>query len=434
MNWKEQFQERIITAAGAVEKIEDGASIVCSHAATNPQVIMRELVAQKERYTNLRIFHIMPLGYGDYASIENSAHFRHVTTFAGGTTRKAVAEGKADFIPCFFKNAPSLLGSEIPVDVFVANVTPPDAEGYCSFSLSCDYEARAAEKAAVIIAQINEALPRVGGRENSIHISRLDWMVPCNDPAPELPSNPSPSTLESEIGRHCASLVNDGDTLQLGIGGIPDAVIGFLTDKKHLGLHTEILCDGAVDLIKNGIIDGSKKTLFPGKVVVTFLCGTPKLYDFVADNPDIVMKPVDWVNDPNVIAQNDNMVSINSCVEVDLTGQVNSEMIVGRQFSGLGGQVDFVRGSQMSRGGKSIIAMPSTASGGKISRIVPAFGAGTGVTTSRGDVDYIVTEYGVAKLKGRTLRGRALALIAIAHPDFRDGLMEEFNKRFDSLC
>lgn len=432
MNWKEQFKERIITAAEAVQKIEDGSSLVVAHAATNPQVIMRELVAQKERYTNLRIFHVMPLGYGDYASIENADHFRHVTTFAGGTTRKAVAAGKADFIPCFFKDVPKLLGHEIPVDVAVLNVTPPDEEGFCSFSLSSDYEKKAVEEAGLIIAQVNDALPRVGGRENSVHISRFDWIVPCSDPAPELPSNPSPSTVESEIGRYCAALVNDGDTLQLGIGGIPDAVIGFLTDKKHLGLHTEILCDGAVDLIKKGIIDGSKKTLHPGKIVATFLCGTPKLYDFVDNNPDIMMMPVDYVNDPNVIAQNDNMVSINSCVEVDLTGQVNSEMIVGRQFSGLGGQVDFVRGSQLSRGGKSIIAMPSTASGGTISRIVPAFAPGTVVTTSRGDVDYIVTEYGAARLKGKTLRERAKALIAIAHPDFRDVLNEEYRKRFEN--
>lgn len=434
MNWKEQFQERILTAAEAVEKIENGRCIVCAHAATNPQVIMRELVAQKQRYTNLRIFHVMPLGYGEYASIENAAHFRHVTTFAGGTTRKAVAEGKADFIPCFFKNAPALLGNEIPVDVFVANVTPPDADGYCSFSLSSDYEARAAEKATMIIAQINEALPRVGSRENSIHISRLDWLVPCNDPAPELPMATEISKTESEIGRHCASLVNDGDTLQLGIGAIPDAVLTFLKDKKHLGLHTEILSDGAIELIRSGVIDNSRKTLHPGKTVITFLAGTRTLYDFVADNPTIEMLPVDYVNDPNVIAQNDNLVSINSCIEVDLTGQVNAETIGGRQFSGLGGQVDFVRGSQASKGGRSIITMPSTASSGRVSRIVPSFAPGAAVTTSRGDVDYIVTEYGVAKLKGRTLRQRALALIAIAHPDFRDALMEEFNKRFDSLC
>ncbi|MDR2890882.1 MAG: 4-hydroxybutyrate CoA-transferase [Alistipes sp.] len=430
MNWQQQFDGKIITAAEAVGKIEDGVTVVCSHAATNPQVIMRELVAQKERYTNLRLFHVMPLGYGEYASIENSAHFRHVTTFAGGTTRKAVAEGRADFIPCFFKNVPALLGNEIPVDIAVINVSTPDEDGYCSFSLSSDYTVRATELAKVVIAQVNDALPRVGGRDNSVHISRFDWIVPCSDPAPELPTGGAPSELEASIARHCASLVNDGDTLQLGIGAIPDAVLGFLTDKKHLGLHTEILCDGAVDMIKSGVIDGSRKTLHPGKVVVTFLAGTPKLYDFVADNPDIVMLPVDYVNDPATIAKHDNMVSINSCVEVDLTGQVNSETIGGRQFSGLGGQVDFVRGAQMSRGGKSIITMSSTASGGKISRIVPQLSPGNVVTTSRGDVDYIVTEYGIAKLKGKTLRERAQALIAIAHPDFRAGLEEEFGRRF----
>lgn len=429
MNWKEQYRDRITTAAGVVSEIEDGTWIVCGHAAAGPQVIMRELVARKERFGNLHIFHVLPVGYGEYASPENAAHFRHVTTFAGGTTREAVARGKSDFIPMFFKNVPSLLGAEIPVEMAIINVSPPDQDGYCSFGVACDYTKRAVELAGVVVAEINECMPRVGGRANSVHISRFDRMVPCVDPLPEVPSAPISET-ESEIGRLCASLVNDGDVLQLGIGAVPDAVLAFLGDKKDLGIHSEIISDGAVELIRSGVVNGRRKTLRQGKVVATFLVGTRILYDFVADNPDIEMMPVDYVNDPNVIAQNDNMVSINSCIEVDLTGQVNAETIGGRQFSGIGGQVDFVRGAQLSRGGRSIITMPSTARGGKTSRIVPSLSPGTVVTTSRGDVDYIVTEYGIAKLKGRTLRQRAEALIAIAHPDFREELTAEYNRRF----
>jgi 4-hydroxybutyrate CoA-transferase len=255
-------------------------------------------------------------------------------------------------------------------------------------------------------------------------------MVPVSDPIPEvLPGEISET--EASIGRNCASLVSDGDTIQLGIGAIPDAVCAFLGDKKDLGVHSEVFSDGVLDLVRAGVITNKKKTLHPGKIVATFLMGSKAFYDFVGDNPDLILYPVNYVNDPNVIAKNDNMISINSCIEVDMFGQVNAESLGLKQFSGIGGQVDFVRGSQMSKGGKSIIAMPSTAAGGKVSRIVPVLSPGATVTTSRGDVHYIVTEYGVAKLKGKTLRERALALISISHPDFREGLMDEFRKRFE---
>lgn len=429
MNWKEQYKERIVSAAEAVGAIKSGDSVVCSHAATNPQIIMREMVAQKERFHDVRIFHVLPLGYGDYLLPENSEHFRHITTFAGGGSRQAIAEGKADFIPAFFKDLPGLLGDAIPVDVAIVNVSLPDDEGLCSLGLACDYTKAAVEKARIVIAQINECMPYVEGAANKVHLSKFDYMIPCADPMPEIPL-PVISDVEREIGRHCASLVNDGDTLQLGIGALPDAVIMFLKDKKDLGLHSEMFSDGAMELMKSGVINGSRKTLHTGKVVVTFLIGTRVLYDFVDKNPDIEMLPVDYVNDPWVIGKNDNMVSINSCIEVDLMGQVNAESIGLKQFSGVGGQVDYVRGTAISKGGRSIIAMPSTAAKGKASRIVPLLSEGAAVTTSRNDVDYVVTEYGIAKLKGKTLRQRAEALIAIAHPDFRGGLMQEFVRRF----
>ena len=430
MSWTDIYRNKITAAAEAVSLIEDGNLVVTSHAAANPQVLLREMVAQKERFTNLRIFHILPLGYGDYLLPENAAHFRHLTTFAGAASREIVNGGKADFIPSFFKDVPGLLGDRLPVDVAVVNVSLPDDEGYCSLGVACDYNVASTQHAKKIIAQVNECMPRVGGRENAVHISRFDAVVPCADPLPEIPPPAVASHVESEIGRHCASLVRDGDTLQLGIGAIPDAVLSFLGGHRDLGIHSEMFSDGAVGLIRAGVVNGSRKTLYQGKAVATFLIGSRVLYDFVADNPDVVMLPVDYVNDPNVIAQNERMVSINSCLEVDLTGQINAESVGARQFSGVGGQVDFIRGAAMSRGGRSIIAMPSTAAKGTLSRIVPVLAPGAIVTTSRCDVDHIVTEYGIASLKGRTLRERAAALIAIAHPDFRDVLTEEYRKRF----
>ena len=429
MNWKEQYKDKIVSAAHAVGVINDSDYIVCSHAAANPQVIMRELVAQKERFSNLHIYHMLPLGYGEYLLPENAKHFHHITSFIGGASRESASLGRADFIPCFFKDTPQLIGNIFPVDIAIINVSPPDSEGYCSLGLSCDYTKAAVEKAGKVIAQVNECMPYVGST-NKVHLSRFDCIVLCADPIPEIPL-PSVTEVEREIGKNCASLINDGDTLQLGIGAIPDAVLLFLKEKKDLGVHTEMFSDGAMELVKSGVINGRLKTLHPGKLVATFLMGTRALYDFVDNNPLVELMPVDYVNDPAVIGQNNNMVSINSCIEVDLMGQVNAESIGTKQFSGTGGQVDYVRGASVSKGGRSIIAVPATASKGKVSRIVPFLSPGAAVTTSRNDVDYVVTEYGVAKLKGRTLAQRAEALIAIVHPDFRDELKEEYKKRFN---
>ena len=430
MNWQEEYKEKIVTAAEAVKAIKNEDYLVCSHAAASPQVILREMVAQKDRFRNVHIYHMVPLGYGDYLLPENAEHFHHISNFAGNASRQAMAEGKADFLPAFFKDIPGLIGEIFPIDVAVVNLSPPDKEGYCSIGLACDYTQAGIHKAKIVIAQINEYMPYVGST-NKIHLSQLDYIVLCSDPIPEIP-RPVITDVEREIGRNCASLINDGDTLQLGIGAIPDAVLLFLKDKKDLGIHTEMFSDGAMELIRAGVINGKRKTLHPNKLVATFLMGTRELYDFLNYNTDVEMFPVDYVNDPAVIGQNDNLVSVNSCIEIDLMGQVNSESIGLKQFSGTGGQVDYVRGASISKGGRSIMAMPSTASKGKISRIVPFLSEGGAVTTSRNDVDYVVTEYGMAKLKGRTLRQRAQALIDIAHPNFREGLMEEYNKRFNT--
>ena len=428
MNWKETYKSKITTAAEAVKVIKDGDYVVFSHAAGIPQEIPQALMAQKEKFHNVHIYHMLSIGKGEYLTPDVSEHFRHITNFVGGNSRKVIEENKADFFPCFFKDVPGLLGEIFPVNVAVIHVSLPDEEGYCSFGVACDYTKPAAEKASIIIAEVNDQMPYIGG-DNKIHLSKIDFIIPCSNALPEIPL-PNITDVEKEIGRNCASLIEDGSTLQLGIGAIPDAVLLFLKEKKDLGIHTEMFSDGVIDLVEAGVVTGNKKTLHTNKLVSTFLMGTRRLYDFANNNPAVEMYSVDYVNNPWVIAKNDKMISINSCIEVDMMGQIASETIGLKQFSGTGGQVDYVRGAALSKGGVSIMAMPSTAAKGKVSRIVPLLTEGAAVTTSRNDVDYIVTEYGIAKLKGKTLKQRAENLIRIAHPDFRESLQEEFNKRF----
>ena len=322
-----------------------------------------------------------------------------------------------------------MFGNAFPVDVAVITMTPPNEDGFCSYGVSCDYGRAASKAAKILIAEMNDRLPFVLGEQNRIHISEIDYIVPCSYEVPSIPM-PTISEVERNIAKYCASLVKDGSTLQFGIGSIPNAIAQELVDKKDLGIHTEMFSDSVVELMKKGVVNNSKKNIHKGKVISTFIMGTPELYEFVNNNPDIELYPVEYVNDPFVIGQNDNVVSINSCLEVDLMGQVNSESIGLKQFSGSGGQVDFVRGAAASKGGISIMAMPSTAAKGTLSRIVPFLAQGAAVTTSRNDVDYVVTEYGIASLRYKTLRQRAESLIKIAHPDFREELMNEFNKRF----
>lgn len=429
MNWMDQYKERIVSASEAVKAIKSGDRVVLGHAAGVPQVIPDEMMAQRERLHDVWVYHMFTLNDGKYMAPEGDGHFRHFTNFVAGNSRRAVAEDRGEFLPCFFYEIPQIFDEVYPVDVAVIQVSAPDEEGFCSFGVSCDYTKPAAEKAKIVIAEVNDQMPYIKGGDNLIHISKIDRIVLNSAPLYELPA-PKITDVEKGIGRNCASIIEDGDTLQLGIGAIPDAVLLFLTEKKNLGIHTEMFSDGVVDLVRAGVVTGNSKTLHKGKLVATFLMGSKKLYDFVDHNPDVEMYPVDYVNDPRVIAQNDNMVSINSCIEVDLMGQVASEAIGLKQFSGTGGQVDYVRGAAWSKNGKSIIAIPSTAASGKVSRIVPFLAQGAAVTTSRNEVDYVVTEYGVAKLKGKTTKQRAKALIEIAHPDFRESLREEYRRRF----
>ncbi|KIO45432.1 acetyl-CoA hydrolase/transferase family protein [Sanguibacteroides justesenii] len=429
MNWKELYKQKLTTADKAIQAIRNKDRVVFAHAAGVPREIPRALLAHADRYHDVEIYHMLCLGEGEYTQKEMEGHFRHNTNFVGANTRQAVEEDRADFIPCFFHELPTFFrNGTLPVDVAVVHLSSPNEEGYCSFGVSSDYTKPAAEAARIIIAEINEQMPVVGG-DNFIHVSELDHIVETSLPLFELPL-PKIGEVEKAIGQHCASLIEDGSTLQLGIGAIPDAVLQCLKNKKDLGIHTEMFSDGVVDLVKEGVINGHCKTLHPGKLVATFLMGSKRLYDFVNKNPDVELYPVDYVNDPRIISQNHRLVSINSCIEVDLSGQVCSECIGSKQFSGIGGQVDYVRGAAMSKEGISIMAMPSTAAKGKVSRIVPFLSPGAAVSTSRNDVDYVITEYGIAHLKGKTLRQRAESLIRIAHPDFRESLTEEFFRRF----
>jgi 4-hydroxybutyrate CoA-transferase len=432
MDWRSHYQARLLTAAEAVRHIESGDRVATGHACAEPTVLIDAMVDNADAYTDVEIVHMVPMGPARYCDEGMETSFRHNSIFAGASTRKAIDAGRADFTPIFFSQVPRLLRTALPVDVALVQVTPPDAHGYCSLGVSVDYTKAAAEEARTVIAQVNPQLPRTLG-DAFLHVTEIDYFVEADLPVIELPRAPI-GEVEAAIGRNCAELIQDGDTLQLGIGAIPDAVLAELGGKRDLGVHSEMLSDGILDLIEAGVVNNRRKTLHPGQCVVTFLMGSRRLYDFVDDNPMIYMAPVDYVNDPRMIAQNDNMVAINSCIQVDLRGQVVSSSVGLRQISGIGGQADFVRGATLSRGGRSIMAMPSTAKGGKASKIVPFIDQGAAVSTSQVDVDYVVTEFGIARLWGRTMRDRAQQLIAIAHPDFRDELNAEYERRFGRLA
>lgn len=427
MSWIDDYKSKLCTAEQAVSHIRSGDRVVVGHATGEPVVLTDAMVANAEAYRDVEIVHMVAMGKAGYCRPEMAAHFRHNSLFLGGSTRKAIADGQGDFTPVYLHKVPDLLRSRLHPNVALLQLSPPDEHGYCSFGISVDYTKPAAEAADMRIAQINRNMPRTMG-DCFIHVRDLDHIVEADQPLLEL-SPPTISDVEQAIGKNCASLVEDGDTLQLGIGAIPDAVLLFLKGKKDLGIHTEMFSDGVVELVEAGVINNRRKNLHRGKIVATFLMGTRRLYDYAHNNPEVQMMPVDYVNNPAVIAQNDNLVSINSCVQVDLMGQVVSSSIGTRQISGVGGQVDFVRGANMSKNGRTIMAMPST-SKGSISKIVPIIDEGAAVTTTRYDVNYVVTEYGVAQLQGKTLRERARALIPIAHPDFRESLAVEFEKRF----
>lgn len=430
MNWQEIYRSRMTTAEEAVKAIKSGDRVVVGHACGSPELLLKTMVENRDAYKGVELVHMVSMGQSEYCLPENCENFIHNSLFAGATTRKAIHDGRAVFTACHFSQIPRLFTERIlPVDVTLCMVSPPDEHGYCSFGISVDYTMPAAESSRIVIAEVTPHMPRTLG-DSFIHVSKIDYIVEC-DSRPIILKPPVISEIDKKIGQYCAELIRDGDCLQLGIGAMPDSILGFLKDKKDLGIHTEMFSDGVVDLVEAGVVTCAKKNFHPGKMVATFFMGTEKLYRFVHNNPMVQMFPVSYTNNPAIIAKNDNMVSINSSIQVDFSGQAASESIGYKQFSGTGGQADFVRGANWSKGGRSILAFHSTASGGKISRIVPHLDEGAIVTTVRSDIHYVVTEYGIAELRGKSLPERAKALIRIAHPDFREELMREFARIYN---
>lgn len=428
-DWKKIYQSKLCTAEEAVKRIPNHCRVFFGHGANEPLLLTDALVANYKQYEDVEICHWVPMGKGEYTNPEMKGHFHYNGLFLGPVTRNSVNEGRADYTPFYFHQSPRFFtDGTFPIDVAMVSLTPPDKHGFCSFGVSVGGTKPAALAAKMVIAQINDQMPRTMG-DSFIHVSQITYAVEASCPLPELGGGKI-TEVEEAIGRNCAELIEDGSTLQLGIGSIPDAVLKFLGDKKDLGIHSEMFSDGVVDLYNKGVITGAAKTENKGKMVAAFLMGSKKLYDFVDNNPDVMMLPVDYVNDPVVISRQNKMVSINSCLQVDFNGQVNSESMGTNQFSGIGGQLDYVRGAAMCPNGKSILAMPSTAKKGTISRIVPILDPGATVTTTRTDVHYIVTEYGAANLRGKSLRERARLLIGIAHPKFRDELWAAYHERY----
>ncbi len=423
--WERIYHQRMTTAEEAVQAIQSGQRVFLTGNCSVPQTVLKALVhrARAGEIEDVEIVQVLTVGDAEYVSPELEGRLRVNTLFISANVRQAVHEGRADFTPVFLSEVPSLFRRELPLDVALIHVSPPDEHGFCSFGVEVGITKPAAEAARVIIAEVNDQMPRTLG-DSFIHVSKIDYFVPVSYPLPELPQG-QPGEVQMRIAQHIAELIPDGATLQLGIGGIPDAVLYYLKDKRDLGIHTELFSDGVVELVERGVITNERKTLHRGKIIAGFVLGTQRLYDFVDNNAMVEFHPTDYVNDPFVIAQNDNMVAINSAIEVDLTGQVCADSIGPKFYSGVGGQVDFIRGAARSKGGKPIIALPSTAKGGTISRIVATLKPGAGVTTTRNDVHYVVTEYGVAYLHGKTIRQRAEALIAIAHPQFRSELRRQ---------
>ena len=419
-SWRSDYKAKCVSAEVAIGEVKSGNRVVLGHAAGEPPVLVNELVNQARRLTNVEIVHMVPLFPCYYVKQEYQGNFRHNSLFVGEGSREAVNCGRADYTPCFFSEIPRLFRDRIlPVDVALIQLSVPDEQGFMSFGVSVDYTMQAAYSATVTIAEVNARMPKTHG--SRIHVSDVDYFVETDHSLPEI-NPPRISEVERAIGCNVASLVRDRSNLQLGIGSLPDAVLKSLGSKVDLGIHTEMFSDGVVELFEQGVITNRYNNLCPGKFTATFLMGTQRLYSFVDDNPAVDMKPVDYTNNITVAGRLENLVAINSALEVDLQGQVCSEMIGSKQFSAVGGQVDFVRAASASPGGKAIIAFPSTGKGGTISRIVTRLTPGACVTTSRSDVHYVVTEYGIADLRGKTIRQRAEALIKIAHPEFRDKL------------
>ena len=424
MSWADPYRSRLTTAEAAVQVIRSGQRVFLTGNCSVPRLLLGALVARAQELTDVELVTVLTIGPAPHADPSLQGHLKINTLFISDNIRSAVQEGRADFTPCLLSEVPLLFRTgRLPLDVALIHVSPPDEHGFCSLGVEAGLIKTPAQMAGIVIAEINERMPRTLG-DSFIHISKIDHAVPVDYPLAELPMGEA-NELSMRIGEHAAALVEDGSTMQMGIGSIPDAVLNHLGGKRDLGVHTELFSDGVMDLVQRGVITNERKTLHPGKIVAGFILGSQRLYSFVDDNPIVELHPTEYVNDPFVIAQNERMVSINSAIEVDLTGQVCADSIGPRLYSGVGGQMDFVYGAARSKGGKPIIALPSTANlrdGTRISRIVAMLKSGAGVTTTRNHVHYVCTEFGVASLYGKTIRQRTQALIEVAHPDFRHEL------------
>ncbi len=430
MTWAKAYESRICTAEEAIaQAVESGDRIFLTGNCSVPQTLIGALVDRASELEDVEICHALTLGSGDYVDPEMEGHIRANSLFIGPNVRKAVQEGRADFTPVLLSEFTLLFKNNVlPLDVAFVQLSPPDEHGFCSYGIETGLTKSPAESADIIVAEVNQNMPRCLG-DSFIHVSRLDHIVPVDYPLLELPMTEGDlSDVHVKIGEFIAEMIPDGATVQMGLGAIPDAVLKFLHDKRDLGVHTELFSDSVIDLVESGVLTNARKTLHPGKITAGFMIGTHRLYEWAHDNPLIDLHRTEYVNDPFVIAQNDGQVAINSAIELDLTGQVCADSIGPKLYSGVGGQLDFIYGASRSKGGVPIIALPSTVKGKGISRIVPMLREGAGVVTSRYHVHYVVTEYGVADLYGKTIRERARALIGIAAPEFRDMLTHQAKK------
>lgn len=415
----------------AVAAIKSFDRVFIHGGVATPQVLVKALVERASELRDVEIVHLHTEGDASYVDAKYSSSFHTSALFVAANIRAAVANGQADYIPVFLSEVPGLFRKKIlPLDIALVQVSSPDKHGYCSLGVSVDVACAAVQTAVTVIAQVNPHMPRTHG-DGLIHISQIRYAIESNDPIPEMPQHEL-TEAEITIGKHCAELIDDGATLQTGIGAIPDAVLAALTSHKNLGVHTEMFSDGIINLVERGVINGSRKKVHPGKIISGFIMGTRQLYDFVDDNPLVSLLDIEYVNDTSVIRRNPKVTAINSAIEVDLTGQVCADSIGTRLYSGVGGQMDFIRGASLSEGGKPIIALPSVTAKGE-SRIVPFLKQGAGVVTTRAHVHYVVTEYGTAYLYGKNLRERARALINIAHPEHREVLEKTALEHFKTL-
>ncbi|HUI74719.1 MAG TPA: acetyl-CoA hydrolase/transferase C-terminal domain-containing protein [Candidatus Acidoferrum sp.] len=423
MIWQSEYRDKVKSAVHALQVVQSDMRVYIQPGCAEPETLVEALLQRAPSVRNVEVVHLLTLGNADYVKPEMAPHFRHNAFFIGRNVREAVNEGRADYTPVYLSEVEQLFESgAMPLDVALIQVSPPDHHGFCSFGVGVDTTLTAAKFAKHVIAQVNDQMPRTYG-DSFIHVSQINAIVESSRPLCELPKE-NITDLHVAIARNVAGLIDDGAVVQTGIGGIPDAVLPFLMDRKDLGVHTELVSDSVIPLIEAGVINGERKNFKPRKIILGFVLGTKKLFDFVDNNPIFEFHPNSYTNDPIRIAQNHDMVAINSALQMDLSGQVCSDSLGTYFYSGIGGQVDFLRGAAHSKGGKPIIALPSTAKNGEISRIVATLTPGSGVVTSRGLIRYVATEYGVAYLHGKSIRERAKALIEIAHPKFRDELYE----------